>query len=61
MKIVTAQQIRNIDRRATRDFGISGPVLMENAAAGVLAEMERFFDGLAGLRVGIICGKGNNG
>ncbi len=61
MKIVTAQQARNIDRRAARDFGLSGPVLMENAAAGVLAEMERFFDGLAGLRVGIICGKGNNG
>jgi NAD(P)H-hydrate epimerase len=61
MKIVTAQQIRNIDRRAIRDFGISGPVLMENAAAGVMAEMERFFDGLAGKRVAIICGKGNNG
>jgi NAD(P)H-hydrate epimerase len=26
-----------------------------------MAEMERFFDGLAGVRVGIICGKGNNG
>jgi hydroxyethylthiazole kinase-like uncharacterized protein yjeF len=61
MKIVTAQQIRNIDHRAIRDFGISGPVLMENAAAGVLVEMERFFDGLSGRRVGIICGKGNNG
>lgn len=61
MKIATAQQIRNIDRRAVRDFGISGPVLMENAAAGTMSEMERFFDGLAGRRVAIICGKGNNG
>ena len=61
MKIVTTKQIRSIDRRAIRDFGISGPVLMENAAAAVMAEMERFFDGLAGMRVGIICGKGNNG
>jgi ADP-dependent NAD(P)H-hydrate dehydratase / NAD(P)H-hydrate epimerase len=61
MKIVTTQQIRNIDRRASKDFGISGPVLMENAAAGVMAEMERFFDGLDGMRVGIFCGKGNNG
>ena len=61
MKIVTAQQIRNIDRRAIKDFGISGQVLMENAAAGVMAEMDRFFGGLAGMRVGIICGKGNNG
>jgi NAD(P)H-hydrate epimerase len=61
MKIVTAQQIRNIDRRAIKDFGISGPVLMENAAAGIMAEMDRFFDGLSGMRVAIICGKGNNG
>ncbi len=61
MKIVTAEQMRNIDRRATREFGIPGTVLMENAAAAILAEMERFFDGLAGVRVGIICGKGNNG
>jgi len=61
MKIATAQQIKNIDRRAIKEFGIPGTVLMENAASVVMAEMERFFDGLAGVRVGIICGKGNNG
>jgi len=61
MKIATSQQIKNIDRRATREFGIPGTVLMENAATAVMAEMERFFDGLAGVRVGILCGKGNNG
>jgi ADP-dependent NAD(P)H-hydrate dehydratase / NAD(P)H-hydrate epimerase len=61
MKIVTAQQMKNIDRRAIREFGIPGPVLMENAAAAIMAEMEKFFDGLGNVRVGIICGKGNNG
>lgn len=61
MKIVTAQQMRNIDQRAIKEFGIPGPVLMENAASAIMTEMERFFDGLAGVRVGIICGKGNNG
>jgi len=61
MKIATAQQIRNIDRRAIREYGIPGPVLMENAATAVMAEMERFFNGLSGVRVGIVCGKGNNG
>src|SRR5512147_95266 len=61
MKIVTAQQMKNIDRRAIREFGIPGPVLMENAAAAIASEMERFFDGLEGVRVGIVCGKGNNG
>jgi NAD(P)H-hydrate epimerase len=61
MKLATAQEIRNIDRRAIRTFGIPGPVLMENAAAAVMAEMERFFDGLEGVKIGILCGKGNNG
>jgi ADP-dependent NAD(P)H-hydrate dehydratase / NAD(P)H-hydrate epimerase len=61
MKIVTSGQMKNIDRRATRDFGIPGMVLMENAAAAVMTAMEKYFDGLHGLRVGIICGKGNNG
>jgi NAD(P)H-hydrate epimerase len=61
MKIVTAEQMKRIDRRAIREFGIPGTVLMENAAGAVLSEMERFFEGLAGTRVGIICGKGNNG
>ncbi len=61
MKIVTAQQMKNIDRRAIRGFGIPGPVLMENAASAIMAEMEKFFDGLGGVRVGILCGKGNNG
>jgi len=61
MKIVTVEQIKNIDRRAIREFGIPGSVLMENAAAAVMAEIEKFFPGLDGMRVGIICGKGNNG
>ncbi len=61
MKIVTGNQMKNIDRRAIREFGIPGPVLMENAAAALLAEMEHFFDGLGGMKVGVICGKGNNG
>lgn len=61
MKIATAKQIRNIDRRAIREFGIPGPVLMENAASAIVFEMERFFEGLDGVKVGILCGKGNNG
>jgi ADP-dependent NAD(P)H-hydrate dehydratase / NAD(P)H-hydrate epimerase len=61
MKIVTAAQMKSIDGRAIANFGIPGAVLMENAASAILVEMERFFDGLAGLKIGVICGKGNNG
>jgi NAD(P)H-hydrate epimerase len=61
MKLATAQEIRNIDSRSIREFGIPGPVLMENAATAVMTEMERFFNGLAGVKIGILCGRGNNG
>ncbi|MCU1350133.1 MAG: hypothetical protein JWO56_3163, partial [Acidobacteria bacterium] len=30
MKILTAEQMRNIDRRATESFGVPSIVLMEN-------------------------------
>ncbi len=61
MKIATVEEVRNIDRRAVREFGIPAAALMENAAAGVLHEMEKWLGGLEGLRIGIVCGKGNNG
>jgi ADP-dependent NAD(P)H-hydrate dehydratase / NAD(P)H-hydrate epimerase len=61
MKIVTAKQMHSIDHRAIRSYGIPGPVLMENAASAIMAEMELFFNGLGNVRVGILCGKGNNG
>lgn len=61
MKVATAEQIKNIDRRAIREWGIPGTVLMENAASQILHEMEQHFEGLDGLKIGIICGKGNNG
>lgn len=61
MKIATTQQMKSIDRRAVRMFGIPGPVLMENAASAIMAEMEIYFHGLQDMRVGILCGKGNNG
>lgn len=61
MKIATSMQMKSIDRRAMREWGIPGIVLMENAAAALMSEMEAFFGSLSGLRVCIVCGKGNNG
>jgi hydroxyethylthiazole kinase-like uncharacterized protein yjeF len=61
MLIATAQEMRNVDRNAIRKLGIPGIVLMENAAAAVMSGMENRFRGLDNVRVGIVCGKGNNG
>jgi len=36
MKILTSEQMKNIDRRATERFSIPSLVLMENAAIAVV-------------------------
>jgi NAD(P)H-hydrate epimerase len=51
-------QVREVDRRAIDDYGLSGLVLMENAGRGVADVLCRL--GIAGPVV-ICCGKGNNG
>src|SRR6516225_7126526 len=58
MLYLTRDQMRALDRRAIEQYGVPGPVLMENAGRGA-AEL------LLGLgvrgRVVVCCGKGNNG
>jgi NAD(P)H-hydrate epimerase len=59
MKILTAEQMRNVDRRATERFGVPSLLLMENAALAVVdAIFERYADCE---RVSIFCGTGSNG
>jgi NAD(P)H-hydrate epimerase len=61
MRLVTAEQMRALDR-ATIDGGhASGETLMERAGAGVVAAMERRYGALLALRVLVLCGSGNNG
>lgn len=60
MKIVTAAQMQQIDKRAITEIGIPGIVLMESAGTQVVAVLEREFPESLG-NVGIVCGKGNNG
>jgi hydroxyethylthiazole kinase-like uncharacterized protein yjeF len=59
MKIVTAAEMREIDRITTGRYGVPSLTLMENAGAAV-AEfcVEQYPDAK---RIGVICGKGNNG
>ncbi len=61
MKIVTAHQMRELDRRTIQEAGVPGHVLMERAGAGVVAAMEDMFGPVKGKTVTIFCGKGNNG
>ncbi len=61
MKIVTAQQMRELDRRTIHEAGVPGTTLMERAGTGVVSAMEETFGPLKGKTVTIFCGKGNNG
>ncbi len=60
MKIVTAAEMREIDR-LTIERGIPGLVLMENAGNRVVDFLRETFAPLHEHRVAVVCGKGNNG
>jgi NAD(P)H-hydrate epimerase len=60
MKILTAAQMREVDRR-TIEMGIPGIILMENAALRVVEFLLERFAPLRDHRVVVFCGKGNNG
>lgn len=60
MKILTAEQMREIDRR-TIEAGVPSIVLMENAACRFVEFLEREYSPLEQQRIVVICGKGNNG
>ncbi len=59
MKIVSATEMRAIDRATSERFGVPSLTLMENAGSAVarfvIAEYPQ------AERIGIVCGKGNNG
>jgi len=59
MKIVTADEMRRIDRLSSERFGVPSLTLMENAGSAVAAFiLEQYPDAKT---VGVLCGKGNNG
>ena len=59
MKIVNADEMRNIDRRATERFGVPSVVLMENAATAVVDAIFSHYPDAD--RAAIFCGIGQNG
>ena len=61
MRLVTAKEMQEIDRRAIKEFGIPGLVLMENAGRSVAQAVAQKLGRIAGKRIVILCGKGNNG
>src|SRR5205809_5415099 len=61
MRVLNTQQMREADRQTIDDVGIPSIVLMENAGRQAVAAMEAAFDDLSTSKVGVLCGRGNNG
>src|SRR5450759_670170 len=61
MRILNTQQMREADRQTIDEIGLPSIVLMENAGRQAVAAMESAFDDLASSKVGVLCGRGNNG
>ncbi len=62
MKLTTAQQMRELDRKAIQERGIPSIDLMERAAEGVArAALSALREKPARCRAAVFCGAGNNG
>lgn len=61
-KVLTAAEMREVDRLTTTNYGIPSIILMENAAhAAALVIRDKLGGSLAEKTVLILCGRGNNG
>lgn len=60
-KVVTSQEMREMDRYTIKQLGIPGMVLMENAGIGTHRVIQELIDELPDPIVYLFCGKGNNG
>jgi NAD(P)H-hydrate epimerase len=59
--VLTAQEMRERDARAIREYGIPSCVLMENAGVEATREILEAYPALRTGRAVVLCGKGNNG
>jgi ADP-dependent NAD(P)H-hydrate dehydratase / NAD(P)H-hydrate epimerase len=59
MKIVSASEMREVDRATSEQFGVPSATLMENAGTAVADFVVELWP--TAKRIGVICGKGNNG
>ncbi len=61
MRVLNTQQMRDADRQTIDEVGLPSIVLMENAGRQAVAAMEAAFEDLITSKVGVLCGRGNNG
>jgi ADP-dependent NAD(P)H-hydrate dehydratase / NAD(P)H-hydrate epimerase len=61
MKVATAEEMQELDRKAIETYRIPGMILMENAGKGAAEVISNTFPDIHKKKIAIIAGKGNNG
>jgi NAD(P)H-hydrate epimerase len=61
MKILTAAEMREVDRLTTARYRVPGLTLMENAGKSVADFIQARFPNFTRRHIVVLCGKGNNG
>ena len=60
-RVCTAEKMREVDKRAIEEENIDSLILMENAGLRCIDALISEFGSVKGKKVGVFCGKGNNG
>lgn len=61
INLYSAEQVRELDRRAIEEHGIPGYELMQRAANAAFTSLSEMMEGTEGKRLLVVCGGGNNG
>src|SRR6516164_8642055 len=61
MKILTAAEMREVDRLTTEKYGVPSLTLMENAGKSAAEFIQARFPNFKSRPIVVLCGKGNNG
>jgi ADP-dependent NAD(P)H-hydrate dehydratase / NAD(P)H-hydrate epimerase len=61
MYLLTAAEMREMDRQTIETFGLPGRILMENAGRGAFRVLMDSFPDICNQKVAVIAGRGNNG
>lgn len=61
MKIITSEEMRQLDKAAQTRFSIPSLILMENAGIQSVRYIEESYGSLKDKNIAVVCGKGNNG
>ena len=61
MKILTAEQMHQIDLETSKECSVPSLTLMENAGFNLFLALQEMLNDFRTAEIAIICGKGNNG